>query len=351
MSDSPLWRPGRIGPMELKNRVIRSATNEHLSQPDGQLTAAWMDTLVELAENEVGLVITGHMSVDRQQRSDQGQTVLDEQTDLGLLYETARRVHQAGGRIVAQLNHGGKKAPENVNGHPPKLPADFSLEELDQIVGKYRYAAMLCRRAGFDGVQIHNAYGYLLASFLNHVDNRRTDGYGGSVENRFRLTGRIIREVRRTCGPDFTILTKVGGNGYGSLHRLLELYQISGADGVEICTSDFDPRFWASRSFCLEELLRAWDGVDLPISLVGGIFSKKSAEHILDSGVPFVSFSRALLCQPDFAARLKRGEADESPCTACGLCYQSFRRQFVRCIQHTAPIPQLKKVFESSENT
>ena len=171
MSDSPLWRPGRIGPMELKNRVIRSATNEHLSQPDGQLTTAWMDTLVELAENEVGLVITGHMSVDRQQRSDQGQTVLDEQTDLGLLYETARRVHQAGGRIVAQLNHGGKKAPENVNGHPPKLPADFSLEKLDQIVGKYRYAAMLCRRAGFDGVQIHNAYGYLLASFLNHYSD------------------------------------------------------------------------------------------------------------------------------------------------------------------------------------
>lgn len=83
MSDSPLWRPGRIGPMELKNRVIRSATNEHLSQPDGQLTTAWMDTLVELAENEVGLVITGHMSVDRQQRSDQGQTVLDEQTIWG----------------------------------------------------------------------------------------------------------------------------------------------------------------------------------------------------------------------------------------------------------------------------
>lgn len=63
MSDSPLWRPGRIGPMELKNRVIRSATNEHLSQPDGQLTTAWMDTLVELAENEVGLVITGHLQI------------------------------------------------------------------------------------------------------------------------------------------------------------------------------------------------------------------------------------------------------------------------------------------------
>lgn len=350
MSDSPLWRPGRIGPMELKNRVIRSATNEHLSQPDGQLTTVWMDTLVELAENEVGLVITGHMSVDRQQRSDKGQTVLDEQTDLGLLHETACRVHAAGGKIVAQLNHGGKKAPEHVNGHPPKLPADFSLEELDRIVGQYRYAAMLCRRAGFDGVQIHNAYGYLLASFLNHVDNRRTDGYGGSVENRFRLTGRIIREVRRTCGPDFAILTKVGGNGYGSLHRLLELYQATGVDGVEICTTDFDPRIWESRSFCLEELLHAWEGVDLPISLVGGIFSQKAAERILATGVPFVSFSRALLCQPDFAARLKSGQQDESPCTACNQCYQSFRRQFVRCIKHPSPIPQLKKVFGTGEN-
>ena len=350
MSESLLWKPGRIGPMELKNRVIRSATNEHLSEADGQLTTAWMDTLVELAEHEVGLVITGHMSVDRQQRSDKGQTVLDEQTDLGLLAETARRVHAAGGRIVAQLNHGGKKAPENVNGHPPKLPADFSLEELDRIVGQYRYAAMLCRRAGFDGVQIHNAYGYLLASFLNHVDNRRTDGYGGSVENRFRLTGRIIREVRRTCGPDFAILAKIGGNGYGSLHRLLELYQANGVDGVEICTSDFDPRIWESRSFCMEELLRAWEGVDLPISLVGGIFSQKAAEHVLEAGVPFVSFSRALLCQPDFVQQLKSGRQDESPCTACNQCYQSFRRQFVRCIRHTAPIPQLQKVFGSSEN-
>ncbi len=69
---SLLWRPGRIGPMELKNRVIRSATNEHLSEANGQLTTAWMDALVELAEHEVGLVITGHMSVDGQQRSDQG---------------------------------------------------------------------------------------------------------------------------------------------------------------------------------------------------------------------------------------------------------------------------------------
>ena len=80
-----LWQPGRLGPVELRNRTIRSATNEHLSQPDGQLTQAWAETLAELARNEVGLVITGHLCVDRTQRADEGQPVLDSQTDRALL--------------------------------------------------------------------------------------------------------------------------------------------------------------------------------------------------------------------------------------------------------------------------
>lgn len=91
-----LWQKGRIGPMELRNRTIRSATNEHLSERDGQLTSAWVDALEELARHEVGLVITGHLCVDRTQRADEGQPVLDGQTDRTLLALAAARVHQAG---------------------------------------------------------------------------------------------------------------------------------------------------------------------------------------------------------------------------------------------------------------
>ena len=111
-----LWQPGRLGPVELRNRTIRSATNEHLSQPDGQLTQVWAETLAELARNEVGLVITGHLCVDRTQRADEGQPVLDGQTDRALLAQAAEEVHRAGGRIAAQLSHSGKKAMEAVNG-------------------------------------------------------------------------------------------------------------------------------------------------------------------------------------------------------------------------------------------
>ncbi len=335
--------------MQIKNRVIRAATNEHLAHRDGQLSQAWSDNMIQLAQNEVGLVITGHMSVDRRERSDEGQAVLDEQTDLELLRRTAQGVHEAGGRIVAQLNHCGKKASERVNGHPPRLPAQFTLAELDRVVEQFRTAALLCRQAGFDGVQIHNAYGHLLANFLNHVDNRRTDEYAGSLENRFRLTARVIRAVRESCGPQFAILVKVGANGYGDLRSLLKLYQAVGVDGVEVCAVDFDAKRWEKRAFCLEELLRAREGIDLPVSLVGGIFSQRTAERVLLSGIPFVSFSRALLCQPDFIARMKRGEQEESRCQVCDECFQSFRRRYVRCILHRTPVPQLQEVFGPQE--
>ena len=334
-----LWQPGRLGPVELRNRTIRSATNEHLSQPDGQLTQAWAETLAELARNEVGLVITGHLCVDRTQRADEGQPVLDSQTDRALLALAAEEVHRAGGRIAAQLSHSGKKA---------KAPEDFSPEELDRLVEQFRLGGQLCREAGFDAVQIHTAHGYLLSNFLNSEENLRTDQYGGSLENRFRLVGRILQAAREACGPEMALLVKADCNGCGNLYRLLELYQEAGADGVELSGVDFAARAGEKSPFYLQEALRAMDGIQIPLSLVGGIFDLETAEAVLEQGFTFVSFSRALICQPDFIARMKRGEQTKSACLACNGCYQIYRRRPVRCVQHKDSIPQLEKVFGCS---
>ena len=343
-----LWQPGRLGPVELRNRTIRSATNEHLSQPDGQLTQAWAETLAELARNEVGLVITGHLCVDRTQRADEGQPVLDSQTDRALLAQAAEEVHRAGGRIAAQLSHSGKKAMEAVNGRPAKAPEDFSPEELDRLVEQFRQGVQLCREAGFDAVQIHTAHGYLLSNFLNPAENLRTDQYGGSLENRFRLVGRVLLAVRETCGPEMALLVKADCNGCGDLHRLLELYQAAGVDGVELSGVDFAARSGEKSPFYLQEALRAMDGIQVPLSLVGGIFDLETAEAVLDQGFSFVSFSRTLICQPDFIARMKRGAQTKSACLACNGCYQIYRRRPVSCVQHKDPIPQLEKVFGCS---
>ena len=343
-----LWQPGRLGPVELRNRTIRSATNEHLSQPDGQLTQVWAETLAELARNEVGLVITGHLCVDRTQRADEGQPVLDGQTDRALLAQAAEEVHRAGGRIAAQLSHSGKKAMEAVNGRPAKAPEDFSPEELDRLAEQFRLGVQLCREAGFDAVQIHTAHGYLLSNFLNPEENLRTDQYGGSLENRFRLVGRILQAAREACGPEMALLVKADCNGCGNLYRLLELYQEAGADGVELSGVDFAARAGEKSPFYLQEALRAMDGIQIPLSLVGGIFDLETAEAVLEQGFTFVSFSRALICQPDFIARMKRGEQTKSACLACSGCYQIYRRRPVRCVQHKDSIPQLEKVFGCS---
>ena len=179
----------------------------------------------------MGLVITGHLCVDRTQRADEGQPVLDGQTDRALLAQAAEEVHRAGGRIAAQLSHSGKKAMEAVNGRPAKAPEDFSPEELDRLAEQFRLGVQLCREAGFDAVQIHTAHGYLLSNFLNPEENLRTDQYGGRLENRFRLVGRILQAAREACGPEMALLVKADCNGCGDLRRLLELYQEADVDG------------------------------------------------------------------------------------------------------------------------
>jgi 2,4-dienoyl-CoA reductase-like NADH-dependent reductase (Old Yellow Enzyme family) len=340
-----LWESATLGPLTLKNRVVRSATNEHLSQADGGLSQAWLDTYLELAQNEVGLIITGHFAVDRRYRADEGQTVLDEASDLSLLEQAAAGVHAAGGVLVAQLSHSGWKAPQAVNGRPPKGPADFQLDELDQLVEQFTLAARRCQAAGLDGVQIHTAHGYLLSNFLNPQENSRTDGYGGSLENRFAIIQRILSSIRQACGDQFALLVKADSNGCGDLHRLLQLYQAAGVDGVELSGVDFAARAGQKEPFYLTQALQARTGISLPLILVGGIFSRQAAQQVLDAGIPFVSFSRALICQPDFIARMKAGVQDASTCLACNGCYKVYRQRPVRCVQHQSPIPQLTQVF------
>lgn len=338
-----LFEQARLGPMTLKNRTVRSATNEHLAERDGRFTKAWAAAQEELAKGGVGLIITGHVAVDPAQRADEGQPVVRKDMDLALLARTCAAVHSHNCKIVMQLSHTGLKAPQSVNGQPPKGPDDFTDGELDVLVDQFRRGALMAQRAGFDGVQIHNAHGYLLSSFMNPEQNHRTDEYGGTMENRFRLTGRIIDAVRRVCGPEFSILAKVDCNSTDNFPGLLKLYQQSGVDGVEVSGLDFAARAGSREPFYLHQALEGQDGLDLPVILVGGIFSRQVAEEVLQAGIPFVSFCRALICQPDFVKRMERGE--KSACLACNGCYKVYRSRPVRCVQHHSPVEQLAKVF------
>lgn len=337
-----LFEPAELGPMSLKNRTVRSATNEHLSTPDGQFTGEWADTAEELARGGVGLIITGHMTVDRAQRADAGQPVMDGGAEASILERAVRAVHSQGAKIVMQLSHPGLKAPEQVNGRPAKGPGDFTGEELDALADRFVRAAELAKRAGFDGVQIHNAHGYLLSSFINPETNTRADAYGGPMENRFRLTGRIICRVREACGADFAILAKADCNSTGDFPALAKLYEQAGTDALEVSGLDFSSRAGEKKAFYLDQALAAQKQVEMPIILVGGIFSRSEAGRVLQSGIPFVSFCRALICQANFIRRMEQGE-EESRCLQCNGCYKVYRVRPVRCVRHSTPIAQLEK--------
>lgn len=339
-----LFETAELGPLISKNRTVRSATNEHLSAPSGQITPAWVDSLEALARGGVGIIITGHLSVDRDQRADEGQAVLDQETDPALLSLAAQRVHQHGALLIAQISHSGGKARPGVNGRPPLSPGDLTPQLLDRLVEQFRHAARTAQMAGFDGVQVHCAHNYLLSSFLNLRWNHREDAYGGSLENRFRLIRRVLLAVRDACGPRFALLVKVDNDSCDDLPALLRLFQSAGVDGIELSGLDMARRDGQKTPFFLDRLLAAWEGLTVPIFPVGGVFSRAAAEKVLAAGAPFVSLSRALICQPDFVERMEKGQT-ESPCLACNHCYNVYRQRPVRCVLHTEVIPQLEAVF------
>ena len=309
-----LFETAELGPLISKNRTVRSATNEHLSDPSGQITPAWVDSLEALARGGVGIIITGHLSVDRDQRADEGQAVLDQETDPALLSLAAQRVHQHGALLIAQISHSGGKARPGVNGRPPLSPGDLTPQLLDRLVEQ------------------------------SPRTNQRIDRFGGSLENRFRLIRRVLLAIRDACGPRFALLVKVDNDSCDDLPALLRLFQSAGVDGIELSGLDMARRDGQKTPFFLDRLLAAWEGLTVPIFPVGGVFSRAAAEKVLAAGAPFVSLSRALICQPDFVERMEKGQT-ESPCLACNHCYNVYRQRPVRCVLHTEVIPQLEAVF------
>lgn len=348
-----LFEKAVLGPLELQSRILRSATNEHLSASNGDVTEALIEAYAELAGSGVGLIITGHYTVDRNNRNDVGQPIMDDAVDKGRLRQLTQVVHENGNKVAAQISHTGLKAPEELNGHPALAPADLSEEEIRLTVGRFIRAAEIARETGFDGVQVHTAHGYFLSNFLDPHQNTRTDAYGGCIENRFRIVGEILEGVRAACGRDFLLLVKANCNEsslslnyHEDFAETLRLCEQAGADAVEVSGQDFaqmPPS--VDEPYYLKELLAARNTCGIPLILVGGLDSRAKLEMVLTAGVPFVSLSRSLILDPDFVNKLRTGQAEKTSCLRCNACYQIFRKTFTRCTQHRQEIPQLRELF------
>ena len=341
-----MFSTARLKHLTAKNRIIRSATNDHLGNPDGSVSDEEIAMYDTLAANDVGTIITGHLSVspDLDYRADEMQLCIGDDRFIEGLSLIPAKIHEYGAIAIAQISLAGPKG---------LTPFDFntlSTEKMQEIRDWFISAAVRAKKAGFDGVQVHVAHWYFLQAVVNINLNHRTDFYGGSPENCIRLPKEIIAGIREACGDDFILMVKVNAHNSDDKddYNLLTFYcrelLAAGVDLVEVSGVDFMEHARTDSLYYLDAvkyLRREIPGITL--SLVGGIFSKETIEEALET-TDFASLSRTLLTQPDFLTKLKAGEVEKSRCLHCNKCFEIFKTKYERCVFGPV-LPKLQKEF------
>ena len=349
-----LFEETQINGMVLANRFVRSATWEGMAGDDGSATPRLIDYMAALAGGGVGLIISSHAYVHRDGQAGPRQLGVYSNDLLPGLTALADAVHQSNGKIVLQLAHAGFFAGARLTGHPPfavsniegiaKSPRkELTAKEIGQIVRAFAEGAERAKKAGFDGVQIHSAHGYLLSQFLSPAFNRRTDDYGGSIENRARALMDVLRAVRSAVGPDYPVLVKLNGRDFIDngldLEDSLQVGRMlakGGIDAIELSggflTSD---KLSPSRTGIHSEEKEAYfrqeakvfrEQIGVPLILVGGNRSFQVAERIVAEGTAdYISLCRPLIREPGLINRWKSGNLAKSACISDNQCFGPAR--------------------------
>lgn len=345
-----LFEPGAIGAMSLKNRLIRSATATGMCAGDGTPTPQVVAFYRRLAEGGVGLIITGHCYVALNGKANPGMMGLWSDTIIPSLRKLTDAVHEANGTVVAQLNHAGRQTRPDITGQPlvapspipvkgtEHVPRELSETEILDIIEAYGQAARRAREAGFDGVQLHCAHGYLMSQFLSPYTNKRTDAWGGTPEKRRRFPLEVYRRVRRAVGADYPVLVKQNGADFleGGLEveesvELAAALEREGIDAIEVSCGMSESFLKIARINIRSPRKEAYllplatvfrQHVRVPLILVGGMRSRATMERLISqSKVDFVSMSRPLIREADLPRRFQAGQ-EAATCCSCNACFQ-----------------------------
>lgn len=340
-----LFEPFAIGPVTVRNRIVRSATLERLAD-DGHITSAIVDVYETLARGGTGLIIAGMAAVEPYAGA--GPTMIAAYRPE--FVEEARRltgaVHLYGACAALQIAHCGLRADPDANGliwGPSLLPENpdsraLTSDDIRRITAAFGDTALRAQDAGFDMVQLHGAHGFLLNQFLSPHFNRREDGYGGSWENRSRMLFEVYAGVRAAVGPQFPVIVKVNcsdflpdGQTQDDFLRLskhlaglgIDAIEVSGGLTVEKETTPIRPGIDSPEKeayFAPAAKILA-DEVPVPVISVGGYRSYDVVRDVIEnSAVAAVAFCRPLIADPDLPSRWQAGAFETSGCICCGRC-------------------------------
>lgn len=344
---SKLFETTTINNMEISNRFVRSATWEGMADADGNCTTELKELYVQLAKGGVGLIITGIAYVRQDGKAAPRQLGLSDDKYISSLKDMTDAVHQHGGRIAAQLVHAGILSNSKVTGLTPMVLSkvegyagsegrEMTGDDIQEIIEAFGHAARRAKEAGFDAVQIHGAHGFLINQFLSPAFNKRTDEYGGTIENRTRASIEVIDSVKSYVGEDYPVLFKLnsedvidGGLTVEDSLKAAKLIQGAGIDAIELSGGTVVTGDHARKDIHTEEEEAYWrksakrfkEQLSIPLMLVGGIRSLPLAEKLYDEGyADYFSMSRPFIREPNLIKRWSLGDIRKATCLSDNLC-------------------------------
>ena len=346
-----LFQETAINGMLMNNRMIRSATWEGMCDQDGRPTEKLINCYRDLAQGGIGLIISGYTFVLPEGKGLPGKMGIHTD-DFATAYKNLTgAVHDAGGTIAIQLVHAGGQTNSTYAGRQPlapsavqvdqfsEVPAELTEDEIYDTISAFGEGARRAKGWGFDGVQLHGAHGFLINQFLSPLTNRRTDEYGGSIDNRCRFLLEVYRKVRESVGGDYPVFIKLNAadNLDGGLEVDDAVYAAkklaeAGIDAIEVSAGT--PAS-GEKSPAREKILkpeqeaynlplarRVKEAVNCPVIVVGGFRSYEVAEKtIKDDGMDYIAMARPLIREPGLANRWLQGDRSPATCISCNSCF------------------------------
>ena len=342
--------PVNIGSIALKNRIIRSATFEYGADADGRHTGVHMNIYEKLAKGGVGAIITGMVAINPDGRVSGSMVRAYEDFFEDDLRGICRRIAPYDCPLIVQISHCGVKSRMPKKENEPVGPSAFTLasgttsramtkDEIRSATQSFAEVAAKCKQAGAAGVQIHGAHGYVLSQFLSPYYNKRTDEYGGSIENRSRFLMEVYDAVRRRVGNDYPVWVKINsmdGTEPGmsleeSLWVCKELEK-KGVDAIEFSLGINENK----ESSCARKMQKTdeegylasyaqklMEHVKTPVISVGGYRTPDGLDEWLNNGLEYISLCRPFIAESGLVNRWKNGDSAPARCISCNKCYTS----------------------------
>ncbi|MGB6068693.1 MAG: NADH:flavin oxidoreductase [Desulfomonilaceae bacterium] len=368
-----LFSPMKIGKVEIPNRLVVSPMVTNYCNQDGTATERYIAYHEAKAKGGWGLIITEDYAIDPTGKGFSCVAGLWNDSQIAGHSELTKRVHQYESKIFAQIYHCGRQTSHLITMCPPlapspipcpamqELPDELTIDEIERMVEKFGDCALRAQKAGFDGVEIHGAHGYLIAEFMSPYSNKRTDMYGGHLLNRMRFPLKVVANIRAKTGNDFGLGFRIscdefvpGGRSIEDTKAIAILLERAGIDVVHVSCGVYasadkivppssTPHGWLAGY--AEEVKKV---ISIPVITVGRINDPFVADSIIAGGkADFVAMGRASLADPEFPKKAAAGEMDEiRPCIACneGCIGILFADQPIKCVLN----PTLGKEAELS---